>query len=245
MKRLKIRRPISFIKSGHRPISVMLGRGVWYVAWDDIPDWSLNVARELLETVKTKDPFTFYHCCRVGRASRHLARAIGLNPFEQAVVEYAGLFHDIGKAHIPLDILTKPGRLDQHEIEVMKSHAEFSVQMIQHLQHVPFFKFLIPGIRFHHERIDGTGYPHGVKGDNIPLFARLICVVDAFDAMTNNRPYRRSFSEEKAIKELLDFSGRQFDGELVNSYLKLMPYVKEGKEDISDEVVVARILAAA
>jgi putative nucleotidyltransferase with HDIG domain len=215
------------------------------LAWDDIPDWSLDVAKELLAPLKAKDPFTFYHCCRVGRGSRQLAKAMGLNQFEQAVLEYAGLFHDIGKTQIPTEILTKPGRLDRAEVEVMKSHAEFSVQMLQHLNHIPFFRFLIPGVRYHHERVDGAGYPHGVKGDNIPLFARLICVVDSFDAMTNNRAYRPSLPEDKAVKELLDFSGRQFDLALVRPFLELLPHLKKESEDTSDEMVVAKILKVA
>lgn len=215
------------------------------MAWDDIPDWAFDVAKEMLESLKQKDPFTFYHCCRVGRGSRQLAKAIGLNQFEQAVIEYAGLFHDIGKSQIPNEILMKPGRLDRAEVEIMKSHAELSVQMLQHLTHVPFFKFIMPGVRYHHERMDGAGYPHGVFGENIPLFARVICVVDSYDAMTNNRSYRPSLSEEKAVKELLDFSGRQFDSQLVKPFLEILPSVKDGKENTSDEMVVARILKAA
>ena len=169
------------------------------MAWDDIPDWSLEVARQLLDEVKQKDPFTFYHCCRVGRGSRKLAKAIGLNEFEQAILEFSGLFHDIGKARIPTDILVKPGRLDKGEIEVMKSHPVLSAEMIQHLDNVPFFRFLIPGVKYHHEKFEGEGYPNALKGGDIPLFARLIAVVDSFDAMTHARPYRNALAEEKAI----------------------------------------------
>lgn len=213
------------------------------MAWEDIPDYAHNVAEELLGEVKAKDPYTFFHCCRVGRGSRRLARALGLNEFEQTVLEFSGLFHDIGKARIPTEILVKPGRLDKDEIEIMKSHPIQSAQMIDHLTNVAFFRFLMPGIRYHHEKIDGTGYPYGLKGDKIPLFARLITVVDTYDAMTNNRPYRRPLPKEKAIQELLDFSNLQFDPHLVRVFLDLLPHWEtEEKRAAREEYVVASLL---
>lgn len=217
------------------------------MAWDDIPDWSLEVAEDLLKQVKEKDAFTFFHCCRVGRRSRKLAKAIGLNEFEQSVIEYSGLFHDIGKALIPTEILIKPGRLDKSEIEVMKSHPELSVEMIKHLQHVPFFRFMLPGVRYHHEKMEGTGYPSALSGESIPLFARVIAVVDSFDAMTHARPYRNPLPEEKAIKELKDFSDRQFDARLVKQFLEILPALKkdDAKDDHVEEVVVAHLIKKA
>jgi putative nucleotidyltransferase with HDIG domain len=214
------------------------------VAWDDIPDWSLDVARQLLNEVKEKDEFTFHHCCRVGRGARRLAKAIGLNEFEQAILEYSGLFHDIGKARIPIEILTKPGRLDRNEIEIIKSHPTLSADMIKHLDHVPFFRFMLPGIKYHHEKIDGGGYPNALRGDGIPLFARVIAVVDSHDAMTHARPYRNPLPEEKAIQELKDFSGTQFDFHLVKAFLELLPNIEKEKSE-HEEIVVRRLLHAA
>lgn len=216
------------------------------MAWDDIPDWSLDVAIKLLDQVKVKDEFTYEHCLRVGRGSRQLARAIGLNEFEQAILEYSGLFHDIGKAKIPTEILVKPGRLDRAEIEVIKAHPTLSAEMIQHLDHIPFFRFMLPGIKFHHEKMEGGGYPHALQGDNIPLFARVIAIVDAYDAMTNLRPYRNPLSEQKVIEELKQFSGSQFDGNLVKYFLEIIEQVKiTDPAEFADEVVVARIKKAA
>lgn len=216
------------------------------MAWDDIPDWSLEVARQLLDEVKAKDPFTFYHCCRVGRNSRKLAKALGLNEFEQAILEYSGLFHDIGKVKIPTEVLIKPGRLNSDEIEVMKSHPTLSAEMIQHLDHVPFFRFLLPGIRYHHEKIDGGGYPNAMKGEAIPLFARLIAVVDSYDAMTNARPYRNALPVDKAIHELRTFSGTQFDSKMAKYFLELLPYLNnEDAADEKEELVVATLIKAA
>jgi HD-GYP domain-containing protein (c-di-GMP phosphodiesterase class II) len=216
------------------------------LAWDDIPDFSLEVAQEILQKVKEKDPFTFYHCCRVGRNSRKLAKALGLNEFEQAILEFSGLFHDIGKLKIPNEILCKPGRLDKQEIEVMKAHPQMSAEMIQHLDHVPFFRFLLPGIKYHHEKIDGGGYPNAMAGDAIPLFARLIAVVDSFDAMTNVRPYRNALPEEKAISEIKQFSGTQFDVHIAKAFLEFLPEIKkeEGKDE-KEEIVISRLIKAA
>jgi HD-GYP domain-containing protein (c-di-GMP phosphodiesterase class II) len=216
------------------------------LAWNDIPDFSLEVAQEILQKVKDKDPFTFFHCCRVGRNSRKLAKALGLNEFEQAILEFSGLFHDIGKLKIPNEILCKPGRLDKQEIEVMKAHPQMSAEMIQHLDHVPFFRFLLPGIKYHHEKIDGGGYPNAMMGDAIPLFARLIAVVDSFDAMTNVRPYRNALPEEKAISEIKQFSGTQFDVHIAKAFLEFLPEIKkeEGKDE-KEEIVISRLIKAA
>jgi len=215
------------------------------VAWNDIPEWSVDVARQLLDLVKEKDPFTFHHCCRVGRGSRKLAKAMGLNEFEQAILEYSGLFHDIGKVRIPLEILVKPGRLNHGEIEIIKEHPTLSAQMIQHLDHVPFFRFMLPGIKYHHEKMEGDGYPNSLSGENIPLFARVIAVVDSFDAMTNARPYRNALPEEKAIKEMRDYAGRQFDPKLVKIFLDIIGNIKQSEQEEQGEVVVARILKVA
>lgn len=216
------------------------------MAWDDIPDWSADVAAQLLNLVKDKDPFTFYHCCRVGRGSRRLAKAIGLNEFEQAVLEYSGLFHDIGKVRVPTEVLVKPGRLDRQEIEIMKAHPTYSAEMIQHLVHVPFFRFLMPGVRYHHERFDGQGYPNEMTGEDIPLFARLISVVDSFDAMTNARPYRNALPTERAVQEIKEFSGRQFDPQLVKPFLEILPQVTESDAEIEkEELIITRILKKA
>ena len=216
------------------------------MAWDDIPDWSLDTARQLLDEVKAQDEFTYDHCLRVGRGSRQLAKALGLNEFEQAIVEYSGLFHDIGKARIPVEVLTKPGRLDSKEIEIIKEHPTLSAEMIQHLDHVAFFRFMMPGIKYHHERMDGGGYPNQMRGEAIPLFARIICVVDSYDAMTNARSYRQPLPEERAIAELIQFSGAQFDQRLTQEFIKLLPEYKTiVNGDPVDEVVVRRLKKAA
>jgi putative nucleotidyltransferase with HDIG domain len=209
------------------------------------PEWAEAVVQSILLMVKQKDPFTYYHCCRVGSAARKLATFVGMNSVEQEIAEYSGLLHDVGKMSTPDSVLLKPGRLDKDEFELMKSHVEQSVKSIEHLQHVPFFRFLVPGIRYHHEKIDGSGYPFGLKGEKIPYIARLLSVVDAIDAMSNSRPYRTGLSEEKVVQELLDWSDIQFDGNLVRQYLKLRDIEKSVSEDKEPKTFSEILLKAA
>lgn len=216
------------------------------MAWDDIPSWATDVANSILQTVREKDPHTFFHCCRVGRGSRKLAKAMGLNEFEQAVLEFTGLFHDIGKVGIPDDILLKPSKLTAEEVVVMKTHAEKSAAIIEPLTHVAFFRFTMPGIKYHHEKIDGSGYPFGLAGERIPLPARVVAVIDTFDAMTNARPYRNPIPIDKVIQELKDFSGTQFDSHMVKIFLELLPHLnKDEEKQQKEEMVVSKILKAA
>lgn len=170
---------------------------------------------------------------------------MGLNEFEQAVMEYSGLFHDVGKVGIPDDVLLKPGKLTPEQIELMKNHPIKSVQVLEPLSHIPFFRFLLPGVRYHHEKIDGTGYPFGLKGERIPLPARVVAVVDTVDAMTNARPYRKALPMEKAIQELHDFSGSQFDSAIVKTYIEAAKHWKKIDEPTEDEMVISRILKKA
>ncbi len=214
------------------------------MSWDDIPSWSADVAKSILLAVKEKDPHTFYHCLRVGRVSRQLAKAMGLNEFEQAVLEFSGMFHDVGKVGIPDQVLLKPGKLDQHEVELMKSHPMKSSAIIEPMSKTSFFRLMLPGIRYHHEKIDGTGYPFGVSGEKIPLPARVISVVDTFDAMSYSRPYRQAQPLEKVQQELLDYSGTQFDAAIVRIFMQLIPHLNKESEN-KDEIAISKIFKVA
>ena len=193
------------------------------VSWTDIPTWSIHVAKTIMEAVRVKDVETYAHCIRVSQGSRILAQAMGLNELDQKVAEFSGLFHDVGKIGIPENIILKPGKLTDGEYEIMKSHPEKSVQILEPLAHIEFFNRLMPGVRHHHERFDGRGYPDGVQGEDIPLFARLVLIADTFDAMTADRAYRKGLPAEVAYKELQDFAGRQFDPRLVKIFVEAHP----------------------
>jgi HD-GYP domain-containing protein (c-di-GMP phosphodiesterase class II) len=208
--------------------------------WDQIPEWADHVARSLLQALKERDPYTYGHCRRVARNARLLAQAAGLNEFDQAAVEYASLFHDLGKLGIPDSILLKPGRLTPEEEAIMRAHPVKSAEIVQPLTSVPFFQAVIPGIRHHHERFDGKGYPDGVWGDAIPLVARIILIADTYDAMTTTRPYRKGMDPSIAYKELQLFAGRQFDQHLVKVFLEAHPKWGEIEKEITEEFVAAQ-----
>jgi HD-GYP domain-containing protein (c-di-GMP phosphodiesterase class II) len=203
------------------------------------------MAAALLQAVKEKDPYTYGHCCRVARNARLLARAAGLSEKEQIQIEYSSLFHDLGKMGIPDSILLKPDRLTPQEEEVMRLHPIKSVEIVQPLAVVPFFRSMLPAIRSHHERIDGRGYPDQKHGDTIPLEARIMLIADTFDAMTTSRPYRKGLPFEVAYKELVTFSGRQFDGHLAKIFLESHASWGDYDEEITEEFVATNYKKAA
>jgi len=204
---------------------------------NSIPEWAQTLARTLMAALKERDPYTYGHCRRVSRNARLLAQAAGLSEFEQRVVEFSSMFHDLGKMGIPDKVLLKPGRLSPEEEEIMRAHPIKSAEIIQPLSSVPFFEALRPGVLHHHERMDGLGYPFGIKGDEIPVTARVILIADTFDAMTTTRPYRKGLAEEIAYKELRQFAGRQFDPQLVKVFLQAHPTWGQIEEEITEEFV--------
>ncbi|MDG0816146.1 HD-GYP domain-containing protein [Bdellovibrio svalbardensis] len=200
-------------------------------SWGDIPAWAYESAQALMQALKIVDPVTYAHCCRVGEMSRKLARDSGLNEYEQKLAEFAGLFHDIGKMGVSQDIIAKPGKLDDRELAIMKSHPVLSEEIVQPLAKHNFFAGILPGIRGHHERVDGTGYPDKKLGDEIPVLARIILVVDTYDAMSQTRAYRKGLPDDVVYEELKRCSGTQFDSQLVNIFLKAHPGWKTQESD--------------
>ena len=190
------------------------------MAWNDIPDWAEKVMLSLLAALKERDPYTYGHCRRVARNARMLAAAAGLNEYEQKVAEFSGLLHDIGKIGIDKDILLKPSRLDPKEADIMKSHSVISEQIIKPLTAHPFFKQILPAVRGHHERIDGEGYPDKLAGEAIPLISRIILVVDTYDAMAENRVYRKGLPDDVIYSEIKRCKGTQFDPQIAQVFLE-------------------------
>lgn len=149
--------------------------------------------------------------------ARELARAYGMNEEGLKIIYEAGLLHDIGKIGIEESVLNKPGRLTPEEYEKVKSHVELSIGIIRHL---PSLDYVIPAVIGHHERYDGKGYPRGIKGEEIPLMARILCVADSFDAMVTVRSYKPGIEVEDALRNLEEESGRQFDPRLVPVFVR-------------------------
>lgn len=177
----------------------------------------------LTAAIDTKDHYTFSHSNHVAEYAGELAREYGMSEDFVELVKEAGLLHDIGKIGIPEHILNKTDRLEPDEYEIMKGHVEASIRIIRNL---PSLDYVIPAVIGHHERYDGKGYPRGIVGEDIPLSARILCIVDSFDAMISKRSYKDERSVEYALNEILKNAGKQFDPKLAPLFVKA---VEEGR----------------
>jgi len=178
-----------------------------------------DTMRSLVKAIEAKDAYTERHSSRVTELSVLVAERLGLSEEELDSLRFAGYLHDIGKIGIADHILTKPGRLTEEEFAIMRSHPVIGENIVQNLDLLPREREVI---RSHHERWDGSGYPDGLVGEDIPLMARIIAVTDAFDAMTSDRPYRKALPTEVASQELKDKSWIQFDGRVAEVFLTLL-----------------------
>jgi putative nucleotidyltransferase with HDIG domain len=180
-------------------------------------DTSLQALSSALDS---RDNETNGHSFRVTAYTIRLAQEMGLNNEQLTAIMRGALLHDVGKIGVPDSILLKQGPLTSEEWERMRSHVEIGYHM---LKHIPFLESALEIVRFHHERWDGTGYPHGLKGEEIPLSARIFAVCDAYDAITSDRPYRKGRSYEEALREIVAQSGRQFDPSVVDALQRIPP----------------------
>jgi putative nucleotidyltransferase with HDIG domain len=185
----------------------------------------ISTVQALANAIEARDRYTRGHTERVYKLSKILAEELGWTEAELGDLKMGGILHDIGKIGVPDSILNKPGPLTEKEIEIMKSHPETGARMIDS---IPFLSPALPYIRYHHERHDGSGYPYGLKGDEIPLPGRLLAVVDTIDAVTSDRPYRKGRPLEEAIAEIRKNSGRQFHPEIVEACVSAF---RKGKLD--------------
>lgn len=187
------------------------------------------MARTILKALDCKDHYTFGHSMRVAYFSLVTGRELGLNDEEMHQLELCALFHDIGKIGTPDHVLNKPSRLSEEEFLVMKQHPELTYEI---LKEYPAFSEVAHNARHHHERWDGRGYPAGLKGEEIPLFSRVILIADTFDAMTSTRVYRKGLPYEVAFDELTQFTGSQFDPKCVEAFIHGMKKeALKGEED--------------
>jgi response regulator RpfG family c-di-GMP phosphodiesterase len=166
--------------------------------------------------IEQNDPYTRGHSDRVSEYSRLIAEVMGLGTQFIEDITFAGQLHDIGKIGISPQKLNKAGKLNAPEIRMFRRHPEMGKRI---LEPIPFMRHLIPGVYCHHEKYDGSGYPQGLKEEDIPLMGRIISVADTYDAMTSDRSYRKALSSKVAIDELVRNSGTQFDPEIVEAFL--------------------------
>ncbi|MFW6158690.1 MAG: HD-GYP domain-containing protein [Planctomycetota bacterium] len=185
--------------------------------YEDLDALFFNLIKLLVNTIENKDQYTKGHSQRVKTFTVRLAELMGLPRTEIEVLNLSGLLHDIGKQGIPDAVLKKEGKLTDDEMAMIKTHPIRGVNLIKHIKQ---FEACLPHIRHHHERIDGAGYPDGLKGEEIPTGARIIAVADTYDALTSDRCYRPRFSTEKAFQIIEEVAGTQLDEEVARLLLE-------------------------
>ncbi|NCB37742.1 MAG: GAF domain-containing protein [Erysipelotrichia bacterium] len=187
--------------------------------YEDLEASYFSAVRALANSIDAKDAYTRGHSERVAKYSMEIGKVMGLNPDELKNLHVGALLHDIGKIGIAEVIINKDSKLTEAEYLEIKTHPSRGASIIEPAK---FLKEKVPLIKFHHERYDGKGYPDGLKGENIPLMARIVCCADSFDAMTSKRAYRDVMPLEDARNELIKCSGTQFDPRIVSAFLQVL-----------------------
>lgn len=202
---------------------------------DDLKDLFSGTINAIVEALDAKDSFTLGRSRRVTFLAIKMAQFFNLKPEEFGKLELAGLLHDIGMIGIPEDILNKTENLTIDEYELVKKHVEHGVKILEDIKQL---KDVVEIIKYHHERFDGNGYPYGLKGEQIPINARIIAIADAYDSLVSNRIYRQGLSHEEAKTKILEQSGQQFDPEIVDAFNKIIDTAIVDLKDFEARTVV-------
>jgi HD-GYP domain-containing protein (c-di-GMP phosphodiesterase class II) len=209
---------------------------------DENHELFLGSVKALAAAIDGKDPYTRGHSERVSRFSAVTAEGLGLSAEETEKIRISAVLHDVGKIGIDDRILKKPSALDDQEYEVMKTHPQKGYKI---MSQIPAMREFLPGMYMHHEMINGQGYPQGLKGDEIPMQARIVSVADTFDAMTTERPYQAAMDLESALTRLKSFVGTRYDARVVAAFIaaceagKIRPGVTRVKRNQSDRQLTA------
>lgn len=205
---------------------------------EQIQEMTTQTITAIANALDAKDTYTEGHAERVSAYSAHIAKKLGMSEEDIRNVRFVALFHDIGKIGVPDSVLNKPGRLDNEEYDQMKQHTVVGGEIIKDLDMIPG---VFVGARYHHERYDGSGYPEGLKGDDIPYIARIIAVADAYDAMTTNRIYRKRLTNEQALSELENGIGTQFDPDAAAALIDMLKTgsIKNLSPDVAEKNEIA------
>ena len=217
----------------------MANRAEWLAsevrkATKELKQRELETILLLSKAAEYRDPETASHIVRMSHYSRLIARHLGMDAIEQEMILLAAPMHDVGKLGTPDRILLKPGKLDDEEFAIMKQHAEHGYQILRHSK-TRLLQIAADIAYMHHEKVDGSGYPRGLKGDEISIYARIVAVADVFDALTSERPYKKAWPVEKAVALLQQEKGRHFDPACVDALLDHLDEVLEIKEKFQDE----------
>ncbi len=194
----------------------------------DLKELFYKTIKSITSALDAKDPYTHGHSMRVTLYSIILAKELNVPDNQLESIETAGLLHDIGKIAIPESILCKPGRLTDDEFMIMKTHPINSERLISSIERL---HSISPGVKHHHERWDGKGYPDHLAGEDIPFSARIIAIADTYDAMTSTRSYRKALDHEVAIAEIEKCAGGQFDPVLAKKFVEIQDIIKAAKEN--------------
>lgn len=186
---------------------------------DNIKENCIESAHDILREIEKGWDYITEHSIRVSRYAEKLTKALMMNEEEIKTIRRAALLHDIGMVGVSSDILRKKSKLSGEEYDIIKKHTDIGVKIIKKTN---LFEKELPLILYHHERYDGTGYPHRLKGDTIPFGARLLAVVEAYDAMMNKTSYRKAYSLQAAVNELMQCAGTQFDPDMVDMFVKVL-----------------------
>ncbi len=200
---------------------------------------NMNIIRSLAYTIDAKDRYTSGHSQRVAEYSLEIAKRMNKSDEDQKIIYYAGLLHDVGKIRVSEAVINKPGKLSDEEFDQIRIHPVSGYHILKDIHDDERIGY---GAKYHHERYDGTGYPNGLAGKNIPEIARIIGVADAYDAMASNRSYRKALSQDIVRSEIEKGKGRQFDPEIADIMLKMIDEDKEYKmcqaETLKNDILV-------
>lgn len=194
----------------------------------------MEVTQRLGKAAEFKDNETGMHVIRMSYFSKFLAEQLELDPQWVELLHQAAPMHDIGKIGIPDSILLKPGRLDDDELVIMRKHPEYGAKIIGESD-VPLLQLAQEIAIYHHEKWDGTGYPYGIKGEDIPLSARIVAIADVYDALTSERPYKKAWSEAEAVALLEREAGKHFDPNLIPLFLNCLDQIREVQQRFKDQ----------
>jgi len=189
--------------------------------YEELEETFVQTIGALANAIDIRDTYTSSHSQKIADWAAAVARKMGLPPDDIRTIYWGGILHDIGKIGIPDEILKKPAKLTSHEWEIIKQHTIMGANLIAPIKKI---SHVAPIVEYSHERYDGLGYPHGIKGEEIPIGARIISVVDSYSAMRDERPYKKPFSNDQAIDELKRNSGTMYDPKIVDAFLDIIEY---------------------
>ena len=185
--------------------------------YEELEEMFFQTAESLADAIEKRDLYTGGHTRRVTSYSLAIACYLQLKSSEKRCLKIAAVLHDVGKIGIEDQILRKPEPLSPEEYNTIKRHTSMGAEILEHIRQL---REIIPGVKYHHEQMNGRGYPDGLKGEEVPVIAKIVAVADTYDAMTTDRPYRKALSKKVAMEELRRCAGAQLDGQVVEAFVK-------------------------